>query len=124
MALNHLGSILTDLGRLDDALEVTRESVELRRTLADARPDAYLPNLARALSDFGSLLHVVARRDEALEVAEEAITSIKTFFERHPEAFGAWMETLLNTYEEYCEAAGRAADPSLVSPLRSILDSL
>ena len=49
-SLNNLGLDLSDLGRREEALAASQEAVEIRRRLAAARPDAFLPDLARSLS--------------------------------------------------------------------------
>ncbi|MFN7056797.1 TIR domain-containing protein, partial [Hyphomonas sp.] len=46
MSLNNLGARLSELGRREDALAATQEAADIRRTLAAARPDAFLPDLA------------------------------------------------------------------------------
>ncbi len=43
-----LGIRLSDLGRREEALAATQEAVDIYRQLAAARPDAFLPDLARA----------------------------------------------------------------------------
>jgi hypothetical protein len=42
------------MGRQEDALAVVEESVTIRRTLAAARPDAFLPDLAGSLSNLSN----------------------------------------------------------------------
>jgi hypothetical protein len=47
MSLNNLGAMLSNLGRREEALAATQEAVDIRRRLAQTRPDAFLPDLAR-----------------------------------------------------------------------------
>ena len=44
--LNTLGIRASHLGRREEALAATQEAVDIRRRLAQTRPDAFLPNLA------------------------------------------------------------------------------
>ena len=45
---------LSELGRREDALAATHEAVDIRRRLAAARPDAFLPDLASSLNNLGA----------------------------------------------------------------------
>jgi hypothetical protein len=47
-SLSNLGVMLSALGRREEALQATAEAVEILRRLAAQRPDAFLPDLARA----------------------------------------------------------------------------
>lgn len=46
--------------------------VTIRRTLAAARPDAFLPNLATSVNNLALRLGELGRREEALTASEEA----------------------------------------------------
>ena len=81
-----LGNRLSDLGRREEALQVTEEAVALRRELADRRPDAFLPNLARSLNNLGEILSALGRWEEALQATEEAFRILAPFFLQHPAA--------------------------------------
>jgi hypothetical protein len=48
------------------------EAAEIRRRLAEAAPDAYLPDLASSLNNLAIRLSEVGRRAEALAPATEA----------------------------------------------------
>ena len=52
-ALNMLGIAFNALGRREAALEATAEAVKTYRRLAEARPDAFLPDLAMSLNNLG-----------------------------------------------------------------------
>ena len=45
-SLNNLGRRLSNLGRREEALAASQEAVDIRRRLAQTRPDAFLPDLA------------------------------------------------------------------------------
>jgi tetratricopeptide (TPR) repeat protein len=68
-----LSNRLADLGRPDQALAAAEEAVAIRRELAAAQPDAFLPGLAMSLSTQSNRLGGLGRRDEALAAVEEAV---------------------------------------------------
>jgi len=70
--LDGLGNRLSQVGRWEEALETTRQAVEVRRTLAEARPDAYLPELAASLNNLGCRLSDLGRQRDALETTRRA----------------------------------------------------
>ena len=74
MSLNNQSGRLADLGRREEALAAIEEAVTIRRDLAAARPDAFLPDLATSLNNQSSCLADLGRREEALAAIEEAIT--------------------------------------------------
>jgi hypothetical protein len=70
---NNLSVRLADLGWREQALAAAEDSVSIYRALADARPDAFLPDLARALCNLAIGLSALGRREEALAAAEESV---------------------------------------------------
>ena len=55
MSLNNLAAFLSEVGRRQEALDRPREeSVAIRRQLAEASPDAYLPDLAMSLNNLAT----------------------------------------------------------------------
>ncbi|MBF0334157.1 MAG: tetratricopeptide repeat protein, partial [Alphaproteobacteria bacterium] len=64
-----------------------REAVYIRRRLAEARPDAFLPDLATALNSLGNSLSDLGQREEALEAAREAVEIYRRLAEVRPDAF-------------------------------------
>jgi tetratricopeptide (TPR) repeat protein len=76
LSLTYLAVDLAEVGRRREALEPARESVDIRRRLADpdtGDPDAYEPLLALSLSNLANSLSEVGRRREALEPARESV---------------------------------------------------
>jgi tetratricopeptide (TPR) repeat protein len=71
-SLDNLAIRLAELGRRDEALAPAEEAVVIRRRLAEANPDAYLPGLAGSLNNLGGRLSGKGRREQALASAEEA----------------------------------------------------
>lgn len=48
--------------------------VALVHALAEARPDAFLPDLARSLNNLGNMLSDLGRREDALAATDEAVS--------------------------------------------------
>jgi hypothetical protein len=61
---NNLGGRLSDLGRREEALAAAQEAVDIRRRVAAARPDAFLPDLAMSLNYLGTMLSDLGRRSQ------------------------------------------------------------
>jgi tetratricopeptide (TPR) repeat protein/nucleoside phosphorylase len=83
---NRLGVGLSEVGRREEALRATQEAVELRRALAEARPDVFLPDLASSLNNLGSRLRELGRREEALLATQEAVGLRRALAEARPDA--------------------------------------
>jgi tetratricopeptide (TPR) repeat protein len=76
-ALNNLGSSYREVGRRQDAVAPTEESVRLRRTLAADNP-AFLLDLAGALINLGIQYSEVGRRQDAVAPIKEAVRLRRT----------------------------------------------
>jgi tetratricopeptide (TPR) repeat protein len=68
-----LGIRLSNLGRREEALAASQEAVDIRRRLAQTRPDAFLPDLAASLNNSGAMLSNLGRREEALAASQETV---------------------------------------------------
>ena len=66
MSLHNLANMLSALGRREEALKAAEEAVGHYRALAEARPDAFIPNLALSLNNLANMLSDLGRREEAL----------------------------------------------------------
>ncbi|MBS2966025.1 tetratricopeptide repeat protein [Actinocrinis puniceicyclus] len=77
------------------------------RTVAEAAPDAYLPDLAMALNNLANRLAEVGRRNEALAPAEEAVRIRRTLAETAPDAYLPNLATALNTLAIRLAEVGR-----------------
>ena len=73
MSLNNLSVHLAVVARPEEALAAIEEAVAIRRELAGARPDAFLPDLAMSLNNQSGRLSELGRREEALAAIEEAV---------------------------------------------------
>ena len=74
-------------GQREEALEVGREAVTIRRQLAQDSPAAYLPDLAMSLSNLASSLSEAGQWEEALEMAREAVTLRRQLAQDNPAAY-------------------------------------
>jgi tetratricopeptide (TPR) repeat protein len=109
--LRNLGGRLGDIGRLDDALEATRESVRLYVRLSAMRSDAvrtFIPSdLPTALIDLGKILSELGRHKEALVKTQHAIEGLRTLAEAHPEVFLPNLATSLSNCAEHLANLGQ-----------------
>ena len=70
--LANLSYRLASLGRPEQALAANQEAVTLYRQLAEARPDAFLHDLAAALTNLANTLSLLNRHADASLVQHEA----------------------------------------------------
>ena len=70
---NNLANRLSDLGRREEALEKAQQALSIREQFAQARPDAFLPNLARSISVSRDCLRALDRLSEAATAGETAL---------------------------------------------------
>ncbi|MDF1778470.1 MAG: tetratricopeptide repeat protein, partial [Rhizobiaceae bacterium] len=80
-SLNNLAGRLSDLGQREAALEASQEAMALFRKLAEARADAFTPDLARSLSNLASRLSDLGQRESALEAAQKAVALFRKLAE-------------------------------------------
>ena len=102
-----LSNRLGDLGRREEALAASGEATGIYRQLAQARPDAFLPNLATALNNQSVYLSNLGRREEALTAIEEAVTVRRQLAQARPEAFLPDLATELNNQSGCLSDLGR-----------------
>jgi hypothetical protein len=68
-------------------MAATQEAVEMRRTLAAQRPDAFWPGLAASLNNLANMLSALSRGEEALAAALEAVDMYCALAAQRPDAF-------------------------------------
>ena len=124
MSLNNLGNRLSELGRREEALAAADEAVRIRRQLAAARPDAFLPDLAMSLGARGNVLLGMERHADAAASFREGIEALRPLFQRVPAAFASLMRALCRDYVEASKAAGQQPDLELLQPVVAVLESL
>jgi len=108
--LDMLGFALYALGRREEALKATQESVEIYRRLADRQPDAFLPGLAGSLRRLGFRLSDLGRREEALKATQESVEIYRYLADQHPDAFLPELAASLNNLGNQLSALGRRAE--------------
>jgi tetratricopeptide (TPR) repeat protein len=81
--------------------------VALRRVLAEARPDAFTPNLADALQNMAEHLAGLHRYDEGLERIAETVTLYATLAEAQPTVFARDLAWALGVRGSILHAADR-----------------
>ena len=96
-----LGRWLSELGRREEALAASEEAVSTYRELAAARPEAFLPGLARSLISQSAFLSGLGRREEALATAEEAVSTFRELAAARPDAFLPDLATSLNSQSAF-----------------------
>ena len=65
---------------------MVRSAVTIRRQLADARPDAFLADLAQSLNNLSLRLADLGRREDALDAIEQAQLRMASFVLSGPAA--------------------------------------
>ncbi|WP_249039729.1 tetratricopeptide repeat protein [Archangium gephyra] len=93
---NNLGANLSELGKREEALEVTRKAVEAYRALAARNPDVFRSYLAKSLDNLGNRLSEQGRRQEALEATREALELHRALAARNPDTFRPYLAANLN----------------------------
>ncbi|GGN68503.1 hypothetical protein GCM10010112_32900 [Actinoplanes lobatus] len=76
IAVNNVGTFLSELGRREEALALGQEAVAIRRRLAGTDPAA-VPALAGNLADVAARLAALDRREECLAPAAEAVDLLR-----------------------------------------------
>jgi tetratricopeptide (TPR) repeat protein len=110
-SLNNLGAILRSLGRFDEALEVTSRGLNLRRSLAESRPDIFLADLAASLQNLTSTLREQeSRQEEALKAIQEAVAIRRLAAQRLEAALPDLAESLEELAATLLEARERGEE--------------
>ena len=88
-ALNNLSNRLADLGRPEEALSAIEQAVQRYRALAEARPDAFTPDLASSLALYGVRLTEAHQAEAALAVDREAVALYLVLHRLDPDTYAA-----------------------------------
>lgn len=83
----NLGLVLQSMGRYQEALRWTQEAVDLYHELANDRPDAFTPQLARGLGNLGSIFAMLERGKEALSCTQQATVLFGKLATERPGSF-------------------------------------
>ncbi|HNU27817.1 MAG TPA: tetratricopeptide repeat protein, partial [Sedimentisphaerales bacterium] len=106
-SLNNLATLLSELGRREEALAAGQRAVEIREKLAAARPDAFLPYLAMSLNNLANLLSELGRREEALAAGQRAVEIREKLAAARPDAFLPGLAMSLNNLANRLSELGR-----------------
>ena len=120
---NNLANRLSGLGRREEALAQAQEAVRLRRQLAAARPDAFLPNLALSLAVCGNIM-AEAQPAQALICYEESLRLLRPPFLQLPQAHAPLMRAVVERYFQTLQSTGQAPDMELLTPIVEQLQRL
>jgi tetratricopeptide (TPR) repeat protein len=120
-SLNNVATMLSDLGRREEALERAQEAVDIRRELAASQPDAFRPDLAMSLSVLADCLEALSRLSDAIGSDEDAIRALGPMFLRSAAPFSRLMDVIVRDYIRRLEALNREPKPEIANLLAKIL---
>ena len=123
---------------MQEAKHAYDKALAIRRKLAEANPDAYLPDVARTLNNLGFFHYSDGRFGEAKAQVSEAESILDLFWQANPEVHGDLMARILWTHAlvreatkepvEACAFARRALaaawDPRLREFIQPLIDRL
>ena len=84
MALNNLGNSQFDKNEFEDALKSYKEALDIRRKLAQANPQTYLPYVAMTLNNLGNLQSGKNEFEDALKSYREALEVYRELAQPNP----------------------------------------
>jgi tetratricopeptide (TPR) repeat protein len=84
---NNLSIRYSDIGRREDALDASRQAVDIRRQLRKSRPEDFGPELAAALNNLSNQFGDLGRPEEALDAVLDAVNIFKQLAQTQPEIF-------------------------------------
>ena len=120
---SNLSVRLRDLGRREEALAQAEEAVRLYRQLAAARPDAFLPYLAKSLAVCGNI-KAGEQPAQALICYEGSLRLLTPPFLQLPQAHAPLMQTIVGVYLRTLQTAGQEPDMELLTPIIEQLQRL
>lgn len=103
---NNLSNSLSALGLREYALSTIEEAVTLRRSLAAARPEAFISDLAGSLNNLSIRLSDLDRREEGLTAIEEAVSLRRTVAAAWPDDFNPELALSLTNYSAHLSGLG------------------
>jgi tetratricopeptide (TPR) repeat protein len=107
------------MNRKEEALTADQESVELYRSLAKQRPDAFNPNLAAALNNLANMLSELGHREDALRAIEESVELYRSLAKQHPAFFNPKLALALDNLAVILSALGRPEEVPQMSCISS-----
>jgi tetratricopeptide (TPR) repeat protein len=109
-----LGARLSNFGHHAEALVASQEAVDVYRRLEEARPDAFLSDLAMSLNNVASTLSNLGRHEQALAASREALDIFRRLAKTQGDAFLPNLATSLNSLGNRLAALG-AGEGALVA---------
>ena len=94
--LNNLANLYSDTQRMTEAEKAYIEALDIRRKLALANPDAYLPNVANTLNNLAILYRATQRMQEAEKAYTEALDIYRKLALANPDAYLPYVAATLN----------------------------
>ena len=91
MSLSNLATLLSGIGRQEEALEVAQEAVDLDRELASANPQAFTPGLAMSLGTLYETRVEAGLWEAALEANTEAVELFAELAQAFPAVYGTYL---------------------------------
>jgi len=95
-------------------IERVLQAVDLRRQLAQARPDAFLPALAMSLAVLAQITEDPA---QSIAIFDEAINHLRPIFLQLPQAHRSLMGYLCQVYVSLCQTHSTEPDLALLAPI-------
>lgn len=86
---NNLANHLAELGRQEESLPAATEAANLYKELAEQRPDASRPDLARSLNNLADQLGNLGQRKEGLAAATEAMQIRRELTQQYPDGYSS-----------------------------------
>ncbi len=108
--LGTLGIRLSNLGHREEALAASQEAVDIRRRLAQTRPDAFLPHLTNSLNNLGIRFANLGRAEEALAAGQEALDIYRRLAQTRPDTFLPHLAASLTNLGAHFSKLGRSEE--------------
>jgi hypothetical protein len=102
-----LGARYSEVGRWEEAEEMTGRAVETFRKLVELDRDRFLPDLAGAVSNLGTCLAQLGNRDQALSVTYEAVALYRELLENDRDRYYPALARALTNLSACLSRAGR-----------------
>ncbi|MFE6788215.1 tetratricopeptide repeat protein [Streptomyces sp. NPDC057680] len=114
-SLNNLSIRLGDVGRRAEGLAAVEEALAIRRTLAEANPDAYLPDLASSLNNLSVDLGDLGRGGRRVwRSPRKPLATTAPLAEANPDAYLPDLATSLNNLSIHLVVVGRRAESGFI----------
>ena len=72
-SVGRVGILLLRMGQQEEALQVCRDAIDIRKRLAENNPVAFNPDLARSLDNLGVILSEMGSKKDALQASQDAV---------------------------------------------------